>query len=85
MHLQKNQFALAAAGTMGGVYAVCALVVKIAPNVAMTLFSWLTHLVNLEVGKITFGSFLGGILQVLIYSYIIAWLFASLHNKFVKS
>ena len=84
MHLQKNQFALAAAGTMGAVYVICAVVVILAPNVAMTLFSWLTHLINLETGKITLGSFVGGILQVLIYTYVIAWAFAGLHNKFVK-
>ena len=84
MHLQKNQFALAAAGTIGLVYIVCVIVVIVAPNLAVTLFSWLTHLVNLEEAKITIGSFIGGILQVLIYTYFIAWVFAGLHNKFIK-
>lgn len=84
MHLQKNQFALAAAGAMGLVYVVCALVVVLAPNLAMTLFSWLTHLVNLEVAEITWASFFGGIMQVLVYTYVVAWIFAGLHNKFVR-
>lgn len=84
MQLQKNQFAMAAAGTMGLVYIVCAIVVAVAPNVAMTLFSWLTHLVSLDTAEITFSSFLGGILQVIIYTYLLAWFFAGLHNRFVK-
>lgn len=85
MQLDKNKFALAAAGTMGIVSIFCAAVVSVAPDLAVTLFGWMVHLVNLEPANITLTSFLGGLAQVLAYSYIGAWLFAWLHNKFLKS
>jgi hypothetical protein len=46
------------------------------------------HLVNVEkfAGDmgITFGGFLAGLLQAVIYTYIGAYLIAWLHNKFCK-
>ena len=86
MELNKNKFALAAAHTMGLVYVVCAVFVALWLDLALRLFGWLVHLVNVDkfAGDIaiTFGGFVAGLLQAVVYSYIGAWLIAWLHNKF---
>jgi len=88
MELQKNKFALAAGGVMGIVYVVCAIFVALWPNFAMQLFGWLIHLVNVDkfAGdvQITASGFIIGLLQAVIYTYIVAYLFASLHNRFMS-
>lgn len=84
MELQKNQFALAAAKTMGAAYVVCGLFVWLWPDFASTLLGWLTHLTNLDRAVITFGGFVGGLIQIVVYTYIGGWLFAWLHNRSVK-
>lgn len=85
MQLDIKRFALAATITMGIVYAVCAIFVAIAPQAAMTLLGWLMHLVNVDkfAGDvaITAAGFVGGLVQILIYTYIAGWLFAWIHNK----
>jgi len=87
--INKNGFALAAGGVMGAIYVVCAIFVALWPNFALQLFGWLVHLVNVEkfAGDvaITFGGFLAGLLQAVVYGYIGAWLIAWLHNKFCRS
>ena len=84
--INKNGFALAAGGVMGGLYVICAIFVALWPGFALQLFGWLIHLVNVEkfAGDvaITFGGFIWGLLQAVIYTYIGAWLVAWLHNKF---
>jgi len=88
MELDKNKFSLSAAGAMGLVYIVCAIFVALAPDFALKLFGWLVHLVNVDkfTGDvaITFGGFLIGLIQILIYTYLTFWIFAWLHNKFRK-
>ena len=84
--INKNGFALAAGGVMGVIYVVCAIFVTLWPDFAFQLFGWLVHLVNVDkfAGDIaiTFGGFVAGLLQAVVYSYIGAWLIALLHNKF---
>jgi len=86
--INAGGFAKAAAGIMGLVYAICAIFVALWPDFALQLLGWLTHLVNVDkfAGDvaITLGGFLAGLAQVIIYSYIVAWLVAWLHNKFCK-
>ena len=86
--MSKNGFALAAGGVMGAIYIVCAVFVALWPALALQLLGWLVHLVNVEkfAGDmaITLGGFLAGLMQVVIYTYIGAWLVAWLHNKFCK-
>ncbi len=84
MEIDKNKFALAAALVLSAWSVICAAVVSIAPNLAVTLFSWIIHLVNLEPANITLAGFIGGLVQVFIYTYITAWVFAYLHNRFLK-
>ena len=88
MKLDANKFSLAAAGTMGIVYVICAVFVILLPDFALQLFGWLVHLVNVEkfAGdvQITALGFIFGFLQAVVYAYIGALLFAWLHNKFLK-
>lgn len=88
MELDKNKFSLAAAGTMGIVYVVCAVFVALWPDFALQLFGWLVHLVNVDkfAGDvvITAGGLIIGLLQVLVYTYIGTYVFAWLHNRFIK-
>ncbi len=87
--INAGGFAKAAAGIMGLVYVVCAVFVALWPGFALQLFGWLAHLVNVDkfAGdvKITISGFIAGLAQVVIYSYIVAWLVARLHNKFCKA
>lgn len=84
--LNLNGFAAAAAGVMGAAYVLCAVFVVFWPAFALKLFGWLVHLVNVEkfAGDvaITIGGFLVGLAQAVVYTYIGAWVFAWLHNKF---
>lgn len=84
--ISKNGFALAASGVLGAIYIVCAVFVLFWPEFSLQLFGWLVHLVNVDkfAGDVavTFGGFLGGLVQIVIYTYIGAWLVAWLHNKF---
>lgn len=86
--IDAGGFAKAAASIMGLVYIVCAIFVALWPDFALRLFGWLVHLVNVDkfAGDvaITFGGFIIGLIQVVIYSYIVALLVAWLHNKFCK-
>lgn len=88
MQLDKTKFALAAAGTLGVIYIVCAILVLIAPDFALRLLGWLTHIVNVDkfAGDVTITplGLLIGLLQVALYTFVVAWLFAFLHNKFVQ-
>ena len=83
--LDTNKFSLAAAITMGIIYFVCAVFVILWPDFAIQLLGWLVHLVNLNADvQITFTGFIFGLIQVLIYTYIGALVFAWLHNRFLK-
>lgn len=84
MELNKNKFAFSAAGIMGIWYLICALLVAVAPELAATLFSWMVHLVNLDVAEITWGTFFAGLVEILILSYLTGWAFAWLHNRAIK-
>ena len=83
MEIDKSKFSLAAAATMGAWYIICASFVAIAPDLAVKLFSWMVHLINLEPG-IGFPELIYGFIEVLVLAYVTAYVFAWLHNKFVK-
>lgn len=84
MELNKGRFALATAGTMGVWYLICALIVAVAPQLGLTLFSWLVHLVNLEAATLAWGTFLAGLVEILVLSYLMGWVFAWIHNWAIK-
>lgn len=88
MKLNKQKLSLAAAITMAIAYAVCALFTALLPNVAVKFLGWMLHLVNVEqfAGDvaITFASFLGDLLPIIFYSYIVVWIFAAVYNRLSK-
>lgn len=84
MHLKSQPFALAAALAMGIAYIACTAFVAIFPELSSALIGWLMHLENVERNVVSWISFLGGLVQVLLYTYLVALIFAGLHNKFVE-
>jgi hypothetical protein len=83
MNLNKKKFAMAAAQVMGIWYVICALLVAAVPNIAEKLFSWMVHLVNVEAG-ISFPGAIYGFIEVVILTYITAYVFAWLHNRAIE-
>lgn len=84
MELNKKKFALAAMKIMGVWYVVCALFVTLAPDLALKLFSWMVHLVNLEAGIVSFPAVIYGFIEVIVLTFISAYVFAWLHNRAIK-
>lgn len=81
--LQKNKFAFAVADVMAAVGALCAGLVAIAPEFSAKLAGSIMHLVNIDpTMKLSWGAFIIGLVQVWVYSYILAYIFAWLHNKY---
>lgn len=80
MELNKSKFALAATEVMGIWYVLCAIFVALAPVLALRLFSWMVHLVNLEAG-ISFPEAIYGFVEVVVLTYVTAYVFAWLHNR----
>lgn len=83
MNLDKNKFALAATEVMGIWYLICAFLVTAVPDLALKLFSWMVHLVNLQAG-ISFPEAIYGFIEVIVLTYITAYVFAWLHNRSIK-
>lgn len=84
MELNKKKFALAAAEIMGIWYVICASLVALVPDLAMKLFSWMVHLVNLEAGIVSFPAVIYGFIEVAVLTYVSAYVFAWLHNRSMK-
>lgn len=87
MELNEKKFALAAAKTMGIWYILCATLVAVAPALAMKLFGWMVHLVNLDSAVsagVTLGGFIVGFLEVVVLAYATAWLFVTIYNRLLK-
>lgn len=83
--LNKGGFALAATAILSIVYIICALFAAFWPGAAVKVLGWMLHLVVLETNvAITIGGFFVGLVQIAVYSFICAWLFAWLHNKFSR-
>jgi len=68
-------------------YIVCALLIAIAPDFIIKLFSNLFH--GIDITKIvdtsiSLGSTLLGLVEIIVYSLIAGWLFAVIYNKVAK-
>lgn len=89
MTLNANKFSLAAAMTMGITYVICAVFTALVPDIALKFLGWMMHIVNVEkfAGgvEVTIGGFLLGLLPILFYSYLAAYVFARLYNKLVQA
>lgn len=80
MELNKNKFALAGAEVMALWYIICASLVAVAPDLAVKLFSWMVHLVDLKPG-VSFPEVIYGFIEAVVLTYITAYVFAWLHNR----
>ena len=83
--LDANRLASSAAIAGGIAYAVCAAAVALAPDLTLRLVGWLAHVLNVEqfasdVG-VTPGAFLLGLLEVVVYAYLVTLLFAATYNR----
>lgn len=84
MEFNKQKFALASAITMTVTYVICTVYVALLPETAVKFGGWILHLVDVDkfiVAKVTLGGFVMGLLPILFYSYIGAYLFAWLYNR----
>lgn len=87
MNLNVMKLSLAAGITVAIAYTLCALVVALAPATATQLMGWLTHLVDINQSgqlQVTFGSYLLGLIQSLVYSAFFTAVLASIYNKLLK-
>ncbi len=82
MELNKKKFALAATEVMSVWYVICAALVALAPELALKLFGWMVHLVNLQAG-VSFPEVIYGFVEVIILTYVTTYVFAWLHNRAV--
>lgn len=87
MNVQLQKFALSVAGVFGAAYVACATVVVTAPGLATTLFGWVFHLMNAEPLRfgVTTWAFVGGLVQVALYSYVMAWAAGALGLHFLAT
>ena len=81
MKLNTKLFAAYVGAAMGVVYIICAIMVWLAPALATTLMNWVFHTVTIEQRTITPVGFIAGLVQVIIYTYIISALVALSFNK----
>lgn len=83
MELNKKKFAFATAEVLAFWYIICAVMVAVMPDLAVKLFSWMVHLVDLKPG-VTFPEVIYGFIEIIILTYITAYVFAALHNRAIK-
>ena len=88
MQLNATKLANAAAITTLILYVVCTLFVAVAPQFSMTILVGAMHLPSVadalgEV-EVTLGGFLLGLIPLVIYTYVGAYLLAILYNRSVK-
>ena len=81
--LNIRRVALSLAVVSAILYLACALLVFIAPNFAVTLFSNLFHGVDITTTAkaVTFLGTLLGLIEIVVYSLIAGGLFALVYNK----
>jgi hypothetical protein len=88
MQLQSKKIALAAAGTGAVLYLGCAIFIAIAPGFSVNLFNYLLHGISFDTIRtpetMTVGRVLIGLIQVIIYTYLLGWIFAGLYNKLTR-
>lgn len=89
MKLNPQTFARESSLVMGAVYIVCAAFVALFPEFSTRLLGWFIHVSNLELIQrgvgMTWGGFIAGLGQTLLYAYIGAGLFAWLFNRSMRT
>ena len=88
MKLNEKSFALASGTVLAILAVVCAALVGLWPAATMKFYGWTAHFDMTgfaPLRQVTFSNFIGGIVVMFVAGYIVAWLFASLYNKFTKN
>ncbi|KKS33792.1 MAG: hypothetical protein UU95_C0022G0007 [Parcubacteria group bacterium GW2011_GWC2_42_12] len=88
MRLNMKKFSLLSAAAAGAVYSACTLFVILWPGFSTKLMGWLFHLSSPEAVfgtmRVTATGYIGGLLEVVVYMYVMAWIFAWVFNRTVK-
>lgn len=82
--LNPKAVAFALAKVSGIIYIVCAILIAIAPEAALSLFGSMFHGINIELiaqKSISPSSTIIGFIEIVIGSLITGWLFAWFYNK----
>ncbi len=89
MQLNATKLANAAAITTLILYVVCTLFVAVAPQLSMTILTGAMHLPSaadaLGEVNVTLGGFLLGLIPLVIYAYVGAYLIVTLYNRSMKA
>ena len=89
MKLNKQRFASRSALVVGGLYILCTVFVALFPSLAMKLTAAMFHMVEGSKSfgsfQVTFGNFLLGLVPLMFYTYVGAWLFAWIFEKSVET
>lgn len=89
MNLDFKKFSLLSAVGAGLVYTACTIFVALWPNFSTKLMGWLFHLTNpasvFGQARVTLTGYLGALIEVIVYFYIIALIFAWIFNQSVKT
>lgn len=89
MKFNTKALALAAAATTGLAYVICAVFVALFPALSVKILGAMLHLLNLEQllgeANVTLGGFLVGLLPLVLYAYLGAWLFGWVYNRVAKA
>lgn len=88
MRLNLQKFSLLSAAAAGAVYSVCTLFVALWPGASTKLMGWLFHLANPEAVfgsmRVSLTGYLGALVEVVIYSYVVSLIFVWIFNQSVK-
>ena len=82
--LSTKKVALSLAIVSAILYIACALLLAIAPEFTLNLFSNLFHgidITQITSTSISLGSTLIGLVEIIVYALIAGWLFALVYNK----
>ena len=83
--LNPKKVALSLAVVSAILYVACALLIFIAPDFTLSLFSNLFHgidITQIADTSISLGSTLLGLVEIIVYALIAGWVFAWVYNKF---
>ena len=82
--LSPKRVAYSLASVSAILYIVCAVLIAIGPEATIKLFGSLFHGINIELiaqNTISFGSTILGLIEIVVGSLIIGWLFAKIYNS----
>ena len=89
MQLNATKLANAAAITTLILYVVCTLFVAVAPQFSMTILAGAMHLPDAATAlgemEVTLGGFVLGLVTLVVFFYVSAYLLVALYNRAVKA